>query len=264
MKRHLGGGDQVAPPYRHPIEAEPVGDGVDEPLTHKAALKPAGRPIGRRRRLVGQPKMPDAAVGRDAVRPRQHREGHLHDPGAMGAHIGALVEIELILQRQDPPVGIDGDTGAMTLLARVVGGHQMLASVLDPFDRPPEAQRGDRDEEVFGVEFAPDAKSATGIAFLQDHRRRAATERARQRVAVAVRHLGGAEQFEHVPSGIEVGEGTPRLERYAAVPADRQVDGDDLKCRGKSCLDIAVSGAQQQHLGRQTRRKIAGGGAGVQ
>ena len=39
----------------------------------KRALVPAGRAVGRRRRLVGQPEMADGAIGRDAVRPGQHR-----------------------------------------------------------------------------------------------------------------------------------------------------------------------------------------------
>jgi hypothetical protein len=38
----------------------------------------------------------------------------------MGAHIGALIEIELVLQGQDVPVGIDRGTGVVALLARVI------------------------------------------------------------------------------------------------------------------------------------------------
>jgi hypothetical protein len=54
----------------------------------------------------------------------------------------------------------------MVLLAGMVGGHQMLAPVLDPLDRPPQSERGDTNEKVFGVELAADAEPAAGIAFL--------------------------------------------------------------------------------------------------
>jgi hypothetical protein len=38
----------------------------------------------------------------------------------------------------------------MALLARVVGGHQMLAPVLDPFDRPSQSQGGEADKKILG------------------------------------------------------------------------------------------------------------------
>ena len=142
--------------------------------------------------------MADAAIGGDAVRPGHHGHGHLRNPGAVGAHIGALVEIELSSRARIRPVGIERGARVVALLARMVGGHQMLAPVLDPFDRPPQSHRGEADEKILGVELAANPEPAAGIAFLQHHRRRAAAEHARQRVAVAVRHLGRAIQFQHV------------------------------------------------------------------
>jgi len=50
----------------------------------------------------------------------------------------------------------------------------------------------------FGVELAADPEPAAGIAFFQHHGRRVAAKHARQRIAVAVRHLGCAVQFQHV------------------------------------------------------------------
>ena len=197
-KRHLGSGDEVAPAHPHPVEAKPVGDRVDEPLAHEGALEPSRRSIGCRGRLVGQAEVADAAIGRDAVRPGHHGHGHLCNPGAMGAHIGALVEVEYVFQGQDLAVGVDRCASVVGLLARVVGGHQMLVPVLDPFDRPPQSHCGDADEKIFGVELAAYSKPTPGIAFLQHHRRRAAAEHARQCVAVAVRHLGRAVQFQHI------------------------------------------------------------------
>ena len=53
----------------------------------------------------------------------------------MGAHIGALVVEELVVDREDAAVGVDRGADAVALLARMVGGDQMLAPVLDPFHR---------------------------------------------------------------------------------------------------------------------------------
>ena len=175
----------------------------------------------------------------------------------MGAHIGALVETELVLQRQDAALGIDRDAGMVMLLARVIGRHQMLAPVLDPFDRPAEPHRREADEKILRVELAADAEAAAGIAFLEHHGGRAAAEHAGERVAVAVRHLRGAVQFEHVARRIVARQGAARFERHAAMPADRQVERDDRVRRGEGGIDIAVFGAHDQRLGRNSGREAA-------
>jgi hypothetical protein len=61
--------------------------------------------------------MAHAAIGRDAVRPRHHGHRHLRNPGAMGAHIGALVEVEYVLEGQDPALGVECSAGVVALLA---------------------------------------------------------------------------------------------------------------------------------------------------
>ena len=98
----------------------------------------------------------------------------------------------------------------------------------------------------------------------EHHRGGAAAEHARQRVAVAVRHLGRAVQLQHVARGVVAGQRAARLQRHAAVPADRQVERDDRVGRGERRVDVAVSGAQHQRLGRQARRKAAGRRRGVE
>ncbi len=249
VKRHLGRGDQVAPPHGHAVEAEPVGDRVNQPLAHKAPLEPSRRAIGRRRRLVGQAEMTDRAIGRDPIGAGQHADRHLGDARAMRADIGALVEEELVLQGQDTPLGIDRDAGVMVLLARVVGRHQMLAPILDPFDRAAQPQRGEAHQKILGVKLAADAETAAGIALLQHDRGGGAAEHAGQCVAVAMRHLGRAIELEHVARGVEAGEGAARLQRRAAVPADRQVERDDGMGRGEGRVDLAIAGPHDQRLG---------------
>ena len=112
----------------------------------------------------------------------------------MGAHIGALIVKEFAVDGEQAAVGIDGGADAKMLLARLIGRHQMLAPVLDPFHRAAEPQRGEADENVLGIDFAAHAKAAADMAFVQMHARRLAAEHAGQRVAVPMRYLGGAVQ----------------------------------------------------------------------
>ena len=263
-KRHLLGRDQVAPANGDPIKPEPVGDRIDQPLAHEAAFETTRRPIGRRRRLVGQAKPADRAIGRNPIRAGQHRDRHFRDARTVGAHVGALVEDKFVLERQDAALFIDRDAGVVMLLARVIGRHQMLAPVLDPFDRAAEPHCGETDEEILRVELAPDAEAAAGIAFLEHHPGRTAAEHAGERVAVAVRHLRGAVQLDNVTRRIMPRQGAARLERHAAMPTDREIEADD-RLRPSECgIDFPVFGAHDQRLGRNSGGEAARRRLGVE
>src|SRR5262245_12605525 len=49
----------------------------------------------------------------------------------------------------------------------MVDGEEVLAAILDPFYRPTDFASGEWNEEIFGIEFAADAKTATDIKFEQ-------------------------------------------------------------------------------------------------
>src|ERR1700733_1010202 len=100
----------------------------------------------------------------------------------------------------------------------MIGGHQMLATVFDPFDRPAEAERAEADQHVLRINLAAYAEAAADVALIQVHTRRLAAEHAGERVAVPVRHLGGAVQFENAAHAAR--DGAARLQRRTAVAAD--------------------------------------------
>ena len=79
--------------------------------------------------------MADRAIGRHAIRARQDAAGHVHDARRMGADIGALVVKIAVVDGEDATLVVDRGADAMELLARMIGGDQMLAPVLDPFHR---------------------------------------------------------------------------------------------------------------------------------
>src|SRR5258708_38464437 len=114
----------------------------------------------------------------------------------MGAHIGALRMEELVVDSQHAAMGIHRGTQQMALLARMIGGEEMLAPVLDPLHRPPEAQCGNGGKHVFRIELAADAKTAADMAFLEMDGFRFAAKHPRKIVARAMRHFCGAIKLE--------------------------------------------------------------------
>ena len=72
-----------------------------------------------------------------------------------------------------------------------------------------------------------------------------------------MRHLGRAVKLEHIARGVEAGEGAARLQRRAAVPADRQVERDDRMRCGEGGINLAIAGAHHQRLGREAGGKGA-------
>ena len=220
LERHLVDPHRVEPADVDRIELQLMRDGVDQPLAHEGRLEAARRAIGRGRRLVGQAEMADRAIGAGhAVRPRQHAAGHHGDAGGVGAHIGAVVVIDHVVDGEDFALVGAGRPDVVMLVARMVGGDQVLAAVLDPFHRALEPHRGDADQNVLGIELAADAEAAADMRLEALHRRRRAVEHARDQLLVPVRHLGGAVQLQHVARGVVAAD------RAAAFPAARRSAG---------------------------------------
>ena len=132
----------------------------------------------------------------------------------------------------------------------------MLAAILDPFHRAAQPQRRDADQNVLGIDFAAHAKTAADMAFVQMHARRLAAEHAGERIAVPMRHLGGAVQFENAAR--DAGDGAARLHRHAAVAADLQIERDDGVSARECRLHVAKALADQGGFGRMAGIEGAG------
>ena len=79
--------------------------------------------------------MAGGAVRADLVGAGEHAHGAPDHAGAMGAHIGALVVEEFVVDAEEAPVLVHRGANAVALLARMIGGDQILAAILDPFHR---------------------------------------------------------------------------------------------------------------------------------
>ena len=239
--------------------------GVDQPLAHERGLEAARRAVGRGRRLVGEPEVAHRAIGaRHAVRPRQHAAGHHRDARRMGAHIGAVVVVDHVVDRQDFALLGAGGAHLVVLVARVVGGDQVLAAILDPFHRTVEPHRGDADQHVLGIKLAANAKAAADMRLVALHRRRRPAEHARDQFLVPVRHLGGAVQLQHVARSVVAAERAARLQRHAGMAARGQVQLDDGMRGRKHRVDVAVALREERGLGVAAGRELAGLGPRVE
>jgi hypothetical protein len=90
------------------------------------------------------------------------RQGARRDQ-PIGAEIGPEVDEHLAAQAEDRAVAAAGDRDLAIRLTRVVHRCQMLAPVLEPADRAANMPRGERDQEVLGIELPARAKAAANI-----------------------------------------------------------------------------------------------------
>ena len=202
--------------------------------------------------------MAGGAIGADLVGAGEHAHGTPDDARTMGAHIGALVVEEFVVDAEQTPVLVDRGADAVALLARMVGGDQVLAAVLDPFHRTAEALGGDQYQNVFRIEFAAHAEAAAGVAFVEVDLRRRDPEHAHQRVLVPMRHLGGAVQFEHVMGGVVEADGAAGLHRHAGMTADGEIEFDHRMGGGERRVDVAKAVAHGERRGAAAVVEFAG------
>src|SRR6266704_4316705 len=143
--------DEIAAANLDAIQAQLGRDGVERALHDKACMWPAGAAIRRRRRGVGvDVAKPNAIVGH-AIRTWHLRRGDdRQDDPVRG--VGAAVVDEIVAEREQMPLGVEADLHLVDLAALLVDGGEMLLAVFGPLDRTPQPHRGERNEELVGVE----------------------------------------------------------------------------------------------------------------
>ena len=164
-RRGVGNGagrHQIAASHLDAIEAAVARDGVDDPLHRKAALGITGAAHRRRRHLVGF----------------DHRHMELvvrQDVGAGKVRRSVVVQIDALIRvragiadhrsarAEQASVVVESDLDVPVLIPLLNRRHEMLAPVLDPFDRPSQQEACRRDRHLFGIENELCAKSAADI-----------------------------------------------------------------------------------------------------
>ncbi len=149
--RHLFRRDHVAAAQFGAVDGEFARHPVHQALHGEHRLRPAGAAHHRGRHPVGED---DRGLELEC---RYHIGSGKGGRGDIGRddspwQVGAVVVDHFPAQSSDFPVGIDGDGDLPILVALLGRGQEMLAPVLDPFHRTAEPQRGDRDDDLLGIE----------------------------------------------------------------------------------------------------------------
>ena len=155
-------------PSRWSIE-QILGDDVDHALGAKEV--PTRNVRAREPRRLGSCLLKEAGrVHVDVwhvVRPRQELRGNPNRVGDARPDIGADVDECLAAQSENGAVAAAGHLDRAGDIAGVIDRHQMLAAVLDPFDRVPVSVRRKGNQEVFRIKVAANAEAAADVAFDQ-------------------------------------------------------------------------------------------------
>ena len=185
--------DEVAPADLDGVDAEPLGELIEQALHHEGAHRHAHSAIGPERRLVRLHR--DRLVGVDlgAVGPRQDRRRaeRLQRGGERIDVVGAVVGHDARAQPPHNPVGVGGQLDVHPLLAGMAARREVLAPLLDPLHRTaePAGQRGHRD--VLGEHVDLETEAAADVGDDDPHARGGQAERRRQRTAQDRGRLGG-------------------------------------------------------------------------
>ena len=206
---------------------------------------PAPR-IGVTGTLLVSTTLTSSLIGGDDISERQRRRGSLrHRQSARG--IGAVIVQQRAAHTENLAVGVERDLGVPVLIALLRRRDEMLAAVLDPFDRLVERDRGDRDRGLFGIEDELRPKAAADIGRGDAHRGLIASENVREQPGADQRRLGRAPQRQPA-FDVGIGDRAAAFDRMraAAVLLNRSLE--DMRGCGEGRIDIAVRAGE---LGKQ-------------
>ncbi len=128
----------------------------------------------------------------------------------------------------------------------------MLVPVLDPFHRPPEPQR------ARGRPARPRDRARRARRSRRRHGPRTdgsddsgRAEDLRKLLAIAMRHLGGAVQFQEIARRVVARDGAAGFQRHRRMTADRDVRLDNGVSSAERGGEVAVALLDDHRLGRE-------------
>jgi len=198
---HLVGRDQIAPPHLGGIEAEFARHPVHQPFAYECRLRMPGAAHRCNRDLVGQGEADIHAVGRHLVLKRQAFRRVVGDVHAARG-VGAVLMDHGAADAEDTPVVIDRDFGIPVLIALHGGGDEMLAPVLDPFDRPVQHDGGQGYCYILGIDHQLGAEAAADIGGDDANLIFVAAQHIDENPQRRMWHLGRAPQGKTIACGI--------------------------------------------------------------
>ncbi len=234
LRRH-----QVAPPHLGAIESKLVRDPVEQPLHGEGAFRIAGAAHRHGGDLVGLDDAHVELIGRQDVGAGHAGRSVVGQVDALRG-IGAFVVDHRAAHAEQPAVGVERDLEVPILFALLDRGEEMLAPVLDPFDRSPQEQAGGGERHFLRVHDELGAEAAADIGRHDPNLILVEPQQPHQEGAHLVRKLRRRPQREPVLVDIVGGNGAASFDRVRAAAVLLEIDAGAMG-RARECVgDVAV------------------------
>ena len=216
QRRHrvLLGLQVVHPPDLERVDADLVGGHVDDALEQLRRLGAPGPAVGADRRRVGDDGLPRELDGRDVVDALGEQLGEAGEDRPDG-RVGPAVADHRRAQPDDLAVALDAELHPLDLGAPVDHREHVLGAGLVPAHRTTEHQRGLRRDRVLGVGGGLRAEPAADPRGHDPDHVGVEPEVAGDRVAGAVRGLGGEPEGQAALGGAGLDDAGVGLHRDA-------------------------------------------------
>ena len=154
--------------------------------------------------------------------------------------IGALVVNEAAAHAEQPPLVVEGDLEVPILVALLDGGEEMLAPVLDPFDRAAQAQRRHRQHHLLRIHHELGAEAAADVGRDHPHLVLVAPQQRHQERAHFVGKLGRRPQGQAILVDVVSCERAAPFDRMRAAAVLLQADAGAMRRAGEGPRHVAV------------------------
>ena len=163
--RELVRPDEVATPDLGAVDAELSGEDVHQALVHERRDREPDTAVGALGALVRRHRAAPRPVALDAVGPRDHarRARGLEEMALRVDAVRAHVADDVGLEAEQAPVRARRRANAHLLVARVAGGQQVLAAILDPLDGPAQLARQPGHDDLLRVHVRLLAEAAADV-----------------------------------------------------------------------------------------------------
>ena len=253
--RHLLRRDQIAPPHFGAIELELPCHAIHQPLDGERRLRIARAAHRRHRRLVGVRDHRLHGQRGDVIRTWNGRRGIVRQVDVL-QRISALVVEQLAAHRENARVLVDRDLEGPILIALLDSGDEMLAPVLDPFQRPFQELRRGRDRDIFRIDAKLGAEAAADIGRRHAQPILVDDEIGAQVLVEIVRFLGRSPHRDAAARRLVLRDEPARLDRMTRSPMLKQLLAIDMRRGPERGVGIAIGHAMR---GDDVRGQIAPG-----
>ena len=255
---HLFRRDEIAAADLGAVDAKLARHAVHQPLHGEGRLRIARATHRGGRHLVGEADRDGDIIGRHNIGARHGGRGIIGQVHGL-QRIGTLIVNEAAANAQDETLRIDRNLQRPILIALLDGGHRMLATVLDPFQRAAGEQRGGcqgglfRIDAIFGTEAASDiGRDDTDLVFGEPGR----LDDGGQQV---VGHLRGRPDVEPAVRPA-FGDHAARLHRMGTAAVLPEIFLEHVACCREGRVNIAIGDLELvEHIRRGLAADCDGG-----